>query len=232
MVDFAVEKPELDGGSRVLDLGCGTGRHTLELARRGIRAAGLDYSEPSLAVAREASAAEGLDVELVHGDMRELPFADRSFDAVVNFFTAFGYFDDEADDERVLREVARVLRPGGRLLIDLLSPPGLFPRYADKLWARLPGDILFLQEHRYDAVSGRNEARWTLVHPDGRRSILEHSLRLYTLPELIVVMRRAGLDFAAAFGDFQGADYDRESRRMIVVASPSVPAETSSTARV
>jgi ubiquinone/menaquinone biosynthesis C-methylase UbiE len=232
MIDFVVDRLELGEGSRVLDVGCGSGRHTLELVRRGISATGLDYSEPSPALAREAADAEGLEVELVRGDMRELPFPDGSFDAVVNLFTAFGYFDDETDDERVLREVTRVLHPDGHFLIDLLSPPGLFPRYRDKLWERLPGDLVLLQEHRYDAVRGRNEARWTLIHPDGRRGVLEHSLRLYTLPELIALLRRVGLTFSNAYGDFEGADYDRESRRLIVVASRSAPAEISSTASV
>ena len=180
---------------------------------------GLDYSEPSLAIARANAEAAGLDVEVVRGDMRELPFTDDSFTAVLNLFTAFGYFAEESDDERVLAEVARVLRPGGTLLLDLLSPPGLFPRYAERLWSELPGDTVFLQEHRYDAVRGRNEAHWTLIHPDGTRGVLEHSLRLYTLPELIPMLARAGLRFSAAFGDFEGADYDRESRRMIVVAA-------------
>jgi len=117
-------------------------------------------------------------------------------------------------------------------MLDTISPPGLFPRYRDRFWKELPGGILFLQEHRYDAVRGRNEARWTLIHPDGDRKVLEHSVRLYTLPELTALLDRAGLTFSAAYGDFQGADYGRESLRLIVVASRSAPAEISSAASV
>jgi hypothetical protein len=144
--------------------------------------------------------------------------------ARANFFTAFGYFDDEADDERVLCEVARVLPAGGQLLLDTVSPPGLFPRYQEQWWVELPGGVLLLDEHRYDAVRGRNDGRWTLIHPDGERRVLEHSARLYTAPELIAMMERAGLTFTAAYGDFEGADYDCTSRRLIVVASRNVPA--------
>jgi SAM-dependent methyltransferase len=232
MVDFVVDRLALGPETRILDLGCGYGRHTLELARRGIPVVGLDYSEPSLALARANAEAEGLEVELVQGDMGKLPFPDERFDAVVNLFTAFGYFEDEADDERVLREVARVIVPGGRLLLDTISPPGLLPRYRERSWEELPDGILFLQEHRYDAVRGRNEARWTLIHPGGERKVLEHSVRLYTLPELIAMFDRAGLVFSAAFGDFEGADYDRVSLRLIVVASRSAPTLMSSTAIV
>jgi len=95
MVDFLVERLELGPDKRVLDLACGHGRHALELARRGVPVVGLDYSEPALALARATVEAEGLEAESVHGDMRELPFADESFDAVANFFTAFGYFAAE-----------------------------------------------------------------------------------------------------------------------------------------
>ena len=122
--------------------------------------------------------------------------------------------------------------PGGRLLLDTLSPPGLFPRYVEHLWKELPGGIVFLQEHWYDAVRGRNQARWTLIHPDGSRAELEHSLRLYMLTELIPLLARAGLSFSTAYGDFEGADYDRESRRLIIVASRNAPSEMSSTASV
>ncbi len=132
----------------------------------------------------------------------------------------------------MLREVARVLVPGGKLLLDTISPPGLFPRYRERSWEELPDGTLFLQEHRYDAARGRNEARWTLIHPGGERKVLEHSVRLYTLPELIAMFDRAGLVFSSAFGDFEGADYDRGSLRLIVVAARSAPTLINSTATV
>jgi ubiquinone/menaquinone biosynthesis C-methylase UbiE len=232
MVDFLVDRLELGPATRVLDLACGHGRHTLELARRGIPVVGLDYSEPSLAAARATAEAEGLQVELVRADMREIPFPDESFAAVANLFAAFGYFDDEADNQRVLSEIARVLVPGGRLLLETISPPGLFPRFVERNWSERPDGALLLEERRYDAVRGRNDGRWILIEPTGERKVLEHSARLYTAPELIALLERAGLTFGAAYGDYQGADYDRMSRRLIVVASRSAPTEMSSTASV
>ncbi|MBD0329144.1 MAG: class I SAM-dependent methyltransferase [Thermoleophilia bacterium] len=215
--DFLVERLALEPGARVLDLACGHGRVTLELARRGYRATGLDLSARSLAVARGAAEGEGLEVDLIEADMRELP-PTGDFDAVVNLFTAFGYFEDERENERVLEGVARALRPGGAFLIDTVSLLGLMGRYRDRMWEVQEGGVLFLQEHRFDVLRGRNEARWTFVHPDGRRSEIVHSVRAYAPHELAAMLERAGLPVEAAWGSFDGSELTRESWRTILLA--------------
>src|SRR5262245_16178061 len=97
----------------VLDLACGAGRHTAALRQRGVRTLGVDLSVTLLVRS---------GVPCVGGDMRGLPFAARTFDWVLNFFTSFGYFESERENFRVLEEVVRVLAPGGRFLIDLMNP--------------------------------------------------------------------------------------------------------------
>jgi len=88
-------------GSRVLDLACGAGRHSIELAKRGLEVVGYDLSEPLLKAARAAARKASARVTFVHGDMRDLPYHGE-FDAVVNLFTSFGYFEDPKDDRTVL----------------------------------------------------------------------------------------------------------------------------------
>ena len=112
-VNGVVGQLGLAPGARLLDLCCGPGRHAVLLARLGFRVTGLDLSRRLLAEAAAAAAGQGEPVGLVAGDMRRLPFADASFDAVLNLFHAFGYLEDEAQDELVLAEVARVLAPAG-----------------------------------------------------------------------------------------------------------------------
>ena len=99
--EFVMRALDLKPGDRVLDLCCGTGRHAVPLARAGLKVTGLDLSEEYLTIARSAAYEADVEVRLVQGDMREIPFRGE-FDAVVNMFTAFGYFDSEADDQRVL----------------------------------------------------------------------------------------------------------------------------------
>jgi SAM-dependent methyltransferase len=215
-VEFIVEKLALEPGVRVLDLACGHGRITLALARRGYRMTGLDLSARSLDLAREAAAREGLEVEWVHADMREIT-PGAMFDAIVNVFTSFGYFQEEAENQRVLEGVARALAPGGRFLIDVVNLLGLARRYRERGWEEREG-VVWLQEHDYEILAGRNRAVWTFVRPDGTRSELVHSLRTYAPHELAAMLGRAGLEVEGAWGGFDGSELSFDSWRLILLA--------------
>ena len=216
-VDFVVERLGLEPGARILDVPCGHGRHSVELARRGFRVTGVDLSAPSLERARAAADEAGVDLELVRADMRELAF-DGDFDAVLNLFTSFGYLETQADDERALAGFAQALRPGGALLLDVINPPGLFRKYRGRDWEAFDDGTLFLSLFEYDPLAGRNVASWTFVRPDGTRSELRHSLRVYTAAELRGMLERAGLAVEQAWGGWDGADLDLDSWRLILLA--------------
>jgi SAM-dependent methyltransferase len=126
----------VDRGARILDLACGHGRHTIRLAKLGYRVTGVDLSATSLELARARAAEAGVDVDFRQGDMREIDF-DAEFDAVVNLFTSFGYFDDEADDRRVLERVARSLKPGGVFVIDVISLLAIARSFQPRHWDEL-----------------------------------------------------------------------------------------------
>src|SRR5262249_12669661 len=117
-VEGIVRLLALPPGSSILDLCCGHGRHSIPLAQRGYQVTGQDLSEFFLQRAQVDAQVEGVSVRWVRGDMREIPFANE-FDAVINIFTAFGYFESEAEDQKVLRQVHRALKPGGRFLLEL-----------------------------------------------------------------------------------------------------------------
>jgi SAM-dependent methyltransferase len=216
-VDFVVEQLGLEPGARVLDLACGHGRHSLELARRGFRVTGVDLSPRSLELAREAAAAEGLGVELVESDMREIDF-DAEFDAAINLFTAFGYFESDEEDREVVRRITRSLRPGGRFLIDTLNALGLAKRYQPRRWEEAAQGVVMLDDHEWDLLAGRNRASWTFIRPDGTRSELRHIVRTYAPWELAKLIASAGLEVEGSWGDFEGAPLTYESWRLILLA--------------
>jgi ubiquinone/menaquinone biosynthesis C-methylase UbiE len=112
-LDFLLGK--IHAEDEVLDMGCGTGRFTIPLAERVKSVSGLDLSPMMLATARKKLADKGLEADLREGDMAALPFADASFDVVVSMLALMHI--PRADRQQVFREVARVMRPGGRLLI-------------------------------------------------------------------------------------------------------------------
>lgn len=119
-VDFVVNTLELLPEASVLDLCCGYGRHSLELARRGFHVTGVDLSEALLYMARKRAEQERLSVTFIQSDMREIDF-NEEFDAVINFFTSFGYLENETEDEKVLERVATALKPDGKFLLDVLN---------------------------------------------------------------------------------------------------------------
>jgi len=218
-VDFVVRVLELADGARVLDLCCGHGRHAVRLAQRGYRVTGLDISAYHLRLAASAAREAGVEAAWVHGDMREIPRAAGRFDAVINMFTAFGYFDDEEENQRVLDGVARSLRKGGRFLIDTLNHDYLMRVFRERDWQSRPDGSLTLERRRYDVRTGRIANEWTYVAADGKRRQHRFSHRVYTYLELVEMLSKAGLGVVRSWGNFDGSELTMESPRMIVLAA-------------
>ena len=150
-IDFVLERLELEPGARVLDVACGHGRHSLELARRGFRVTGVDLSPRSIELAREAAASEGLDdATFVERDARELDF-DGGFDGAINLFTSvLGYFDEEAENRRVVEAVARALRPGGSFLVDTINLLSLARGFQELHWEEFTSGTLMVEHRAFD----------------------------------------------------------------------------------
>lgn len=178
---------------------------------------GLDLSSYHIELARRAAGEAGVDVEWVEGDMRRIPSPDTSFGAVINMFTAFGYFDD-AENQRVLEEVSRVLAPGGRFLLDVINRDNLMSVFRESDWSEGVDGGLILERRRWDAKSGRIYAEWTVVDADGQRRTHSHDERIYSLQELELRLSSAGLRVLETFGGFDGRDLGRSSRRLIILA--------------
>ena len=217
-VNGVVGQLGLAPGARLLDLCCGPGRHAVPLAQLGYRVTGLDLSWPLLARAAAAAAGAGLTVGLVAADMRRLPFADGSFDAVLNLFNAFGYLEDETQDELVLAEVARVLAPGGRFLQELANREALVRDWDERRVLRNDEELVVLQERTLDLRTSRDLARWTLIGPDGRRVTREVAIRLYTLTELAAMLDRAGLELLEVHGDLEGGPLELDSSFVVTLS--------------
>jgi SAM-dependent methyltransferase len=217
-VNGVVERLGLAPGARLLDLCCGQGRHAVALARLGYRVTGLDLSRTLLARAAATAAGQGQAVALVEADMRRLPFADASFDAVLNLFNAFGYLEDDAQDELVLAEVARVLAPGGRFLQELANREALIRGWHDSDVQRTADGLLVLQERSLDLRAGRERVRYTLLDPDGRQRTRQHAMRLYTLTELEAMLGRAGLRLWEVCGDLDGGPLELDSSVVVTLS--------------
>jgi len=206
---------DLSPGMRVLDVGCGHGTLANALARRGCEVTGLDSSTVFLERARANAAAD-----FVQGDMRRLPpdWTAR-FDRVVNWTTAFGYFDDPTN-RVALSEMSRVLRPGGRLVMDLDNLPRFLATLTpSRITARLPNGDMLVDRHHFDPLTARFTVERTVLR-DGRARTLTFLKRLYAFPEL------RDWCLAANFQDIHGYGEDGDPltathNRMVLVADRS-----------
>ncbi|BAB52552.1 class I SAM-dependent methyltransferase [Mesorhizobium japonicum] len=204
----------LGQGSSVLELGCGYGRITNRLAKKGAHVVGLDISPILLKEAETDAAERGVKVEYVLGDMRSLPWRDR-FDAAFLWYTTFGYFDD-ADNERVLREAASSLRKGGRLLIDHPNRIDFLRHKSPVCYVTQRNNDVRIDMFSNDVLSDRSNLERLIVR-DGcvRRTHL--SFRQYGVSEYVRMLRSAGFETVEAYGQ-EGEAFTSDSSRLVVVA--------------
>jgi SAM-dependent methyltransferase len=201
-----------DGGE-LLDVPCGFGRHVIPLARAGYRAVGVDRSPALLDEAKRRAGHERWP-KLAVADYRELPFADESFDAALNLFSSLGYLGDEGDTH-VLGEIRRVLRPGARLVIEIMHRDRAVRSFHDQDWRLLGEGRLLLEQRTFDAASGVAQTTETLIDTNGERESRSFSVRVYTATELQAMLARAGFSDAKCYGDLDGAPFGTDTRLVI-----------------
>jgi ubiquinone/menaquinone biosynthesis C-methylase UbiE len=205
-------------GARVLDLACGAGRHAVGMAKRGHRVTGFDFNASYLELGAKAAREAGTTVTWVQGDMREFRF-EQPFQAAYSYFTSFGYYSDD-ENERVLTNIARALEPGGRFLIEVTNRDYLLTHPLQRSWLQRDDGALLMEENTIDLVSSRVTTRQTLIEPGaGSRITKEYVLRVYTCAELAALMRRHGLEVTRALGGIDGAEFGRDSHRLVLVAT-------------
>jgi SAM-dependent methyltransferase len=213
-VDIVWRLLELAPGAEVADVPCGHGRIANALAGRGCRVTGLDASELFLDAARRDAIERGIKAEYVRGDMRALPWRER-FDAVVNWFTSFGYFDDSGN-RAVIASAYDSLKPGGRFLVDVHNRDAFMRRFFAESFDERDDDFM-LDRRTFDIGSGRVETERIVIRDAAVRR-MHFSIRLFTFTELRDALREAG------FADVRGYDWETgdplavESRRMVIVA--------------
>jgi len=200
----------------VLDLACGTGRHAVGMAKKGFRVTGVDFNPNYLEIAAADAKAAGVEARWMPGDMRALPF-EREFDAIYSFFTSFGYYSDDENDQ-VLAALARALRPGGCLLLDLVHRDWILTHGQQRVWNQREDGSLMMEEVSFDLRTSRVTSRLTLVAAEGARVMKEFNLRTYTCAELTWLLARHGFAVESVWGGADGSEYSTESRRLVLLA--------------
>ena len=197
----------------VLDLCCGPGRHSAEWARLGFDVTGVDRTEAYLEEARRHSA--GLKATFVRDDMRQF-CRPETYEAVFNLYNSFGYFEDPADDRRVLENIRESLVPGGRVVIEVIGKEFVARELRERSWMEWDGGFL-LESCRIRNNWSWLENRWILIHSGGIDECT-WGHRLYAASEFVALLTDCGFVGPEIYGDLDGRTYDRAAVRLVAVA--------------
>ncbi len=201
-IDRALTMLRPEGGERILDLACGTGRHSLELVRRGFSVVGVEIGEELVEIARKDAEEQGLEAEFVQGDLRELEF-DGEFDVVLNLNDgAVGYFETDEENHRTFEVISRALKPGGQNLIQV--PNVLYARSHLPQRSWIPSSTMIeLVEHRWNKKDRYMEGAMIPLKfgevLEGLDKRIEFRQRLYTVDELREVYESVGMTLERIF---------------------------------
>lgn len=198
----------------VLDLACGPGRHSVAFAKRGFTVTGVDRTPFLLEHARAREHREDVHVEWIESDMRRFT-RPRAFDLAVCLFTSFGFFRDDVDNQRVLDNVAKSLRPGGVFVMDMIGKEVLARIFTATSSNEMPGGLM-VQRRRVVDGWNRIQNEWMLIRDSAARSFY-FSHWLYSGREITQMLNAAAFGDVKLFADYSGAPYGTDAGRLLAV---------------
>ena len=213
-VELLIELAELKPSMKVLDLCCGVGRHSVELAKRKFEVTGVDTNKNYLNIANSRAKEENMKIEFVKEDMRDFKRKEK-FDAVINLFTSFGYFEDEEENINVLQNVFESLKPGGKFILDVMGKEIIAHIFKEKDWIEKNGSYRLFQRSVELDWSWLNN-RWIDI-VDGEVNEFEFSHWLYSAKELKDMLKGVGFTSVAIYGNFQGIAYNESANRLVAI---------------
>lgn len=216
LVELLIDELELNECSKILDLGCGRGRHSINLNQKGYTVKGIDLSEQAIETAREKVEKLGLDnISFEVRDMRN-PL-DETFDAIVNLFTTFGYFESDAENASVFDSVVKMLKPQGIFVLDYLNAHKVKESFS-------PSDSGEFQGIRYDIQRFiRDDAIYKKIEFTGEKvngqRIYSERVKLYGLDWFQEEMEKRDLQIDHIYGDYEGHVFDPETSNRLLIIS-------------
>ena len=214
--DYIVKQLQLANSAMALDVPCGNGRLSIELAKRGFELSGVDLAAEFMDEAKSSSIQAGVNVDWNHRDMRDLPWSGE-FDGAFCFGNSFGYLDDEANAD-FLKAISQTLKPGRRFILDAPAiAECILPNFQSSRSIELAGIKVDI-EHRYDHEQGRMFNDFTFTR-NGVVDKRPSSQRVYTYRELVELLRAAGLEPIAAHASLTEEPFKLGAQRLLLVST-------------
>jgi len=214
LVNLILQNVIIPPGSKVLDMACGTGRHSILFAENGFSVTAVDLSKNLLSIAKESSRAAGVIINFVHSDIRSFCLSTK-FNLAVNLFTSFGYFEDECDNFLILKNAYDHLFENGYFVIDFFNrryvEDNLIPESRDEIF-----DENIIQRR---SIEGNRVEKQIIIRKNGSEKLFHESVRMYRKEELFKALKAEGFKIRKFFGDSSGKSFDLESSpRIIIIA--------------
>ena len=218
-IDFVIEKLHLKGDEKILDLACGFGRHSLELARRGFSVTGVDITSAYIRFAEEKAHEEGLPANFLCCDIRELRF-NQKFDVVLNMADgAIGYLENDAENLKLFTAAAKALKHGGRHFMDIMNGSYADRYFPCRRW-EAGKKCLTLSEFEWNKktrIMLYGQLDFAYGQPITKPNICEgNPIRLYTLSEITDILSSLGMDVIDSYADFDGTPSSDDHTQLLV----------------
>ncbi len=209
----------LKGGEKILDLPSGYGRHSIALAQEGFEVTGSELNSVHLNKAIQNTEKAGVNVDFVKENMIDISY-DKEFDAAINMFYSFGFFDTDEENNKVLKNFYNALKPGGKFLFhtDVNIPRIMSGKYREDETRQLVSGKSLRIIDKYDPTDKRIHGTWVIKDKDGKEEKKDYSVRVYTQEEFIDLCKQIGFTEFETYSDWSGAPYSEDSEDMIIVA--------------
>jgi len=217
-VNFICKILQLPSRAKILDLACGSGRHALELALQNFDVTGIDFNQQALKMARAKAQKSNLPIKFTLRDMRSLQFKNE-FDAVICMYTSFGYFINEKENTKVLKNISNSLKAGCLLLLDLPNKYWTIHRIPRKTCRKFKNTSI-LESRFFDSTKKIFHNKIVFINPDNKTEEISTYLRLYDLKEIKDKLASSGFKYLKSFGDYNiKTNFETtKSPRMIILA--------------
>ncbi len=204
---FIMEKLKLKKGESLLDIPCGTGRHSKFFSLAGIEVTGVDINPTCLAWAKRHT--RGRKIQFQKGNMGDLSKFRGKFDALANLFTSFGYFETEDENDQVMREFVSTLKPGGRLALSLINKDWLLKVFQPASQVKL-GKETIIEAREYYRQTSTVTAHWFHLNKNHTKAdVYYNRVRVYSKEDMVELMKQCGLKRIKVFGSYSGDKFSR-----------------------
>jgi ubiquinone/menaquinone biosynthesis C-methylase UbiE len=209
-------KSQLTAEGYILDLACGTGRHTIALNNMGFKLVGLDVSAKLLRIAKQRHS----EIQVIRADMQFMPFKPDVFFGIISMDTSLGYLQTENEDKILMKELRKIVSKKAILIVDVFNRDKMINKYKVKKSASFDYPNFFLnQERKVNVDENLLYDLWKVCDKtDGKKAVFQHKVRLYKLDQLERLLEGSNFEVKQVFGDYECQEYNVKNHRLIIVA--------------